>query len=91
MEGKAKYRIKVIGRLDEGWSDWFEGMCIKHEPAQNGTTLTVLESGKIDQSALHGTLSRLRDLNLILYCLERIEETASGSSNGDGKSPAAAV
>jgi hypothetical protein len=83
MDGTARYRIKVVGRLDGRWADWFDGMCITHEKAVNGSTLTSLESGEIDQAGLHGLLKRLRDLNLSLQCVERIDEREAGSNDGD--------
>jgi hypothetical protein len=83
MDGTARYRIKVGGRLNGRWADWFDGMCITHEKAVNGSTLTSLESGEIDQAGLHGLLKRLRDLNLCLHCVERIDEKSAGSIDGD--------
>jgi hypothetical protein len=76
MKGKARYRIKVADRLDDGWANWFEGVCIAHGITQDGATLTLLESDLIDQAALHGMLMRLRNLNLTLVCLELIDEVS---------------
>ena len=73
VEGKARYRIKVRGRLDGNWATWFEGVLIAHETAQDGSTLTSLESGAIDQAELHGMLVRLRNLNLTLVSIESFE------------------
>ena len=83
MDGTATYRIKVGGRLNEHWADWLDGIHFTHEKARDGSTLTALESGEIDQASLHGLLKRLCDLNLCIHHLERIEEGASGSINGD--------
>lgn len=64
----AQYRIKVKGCLDQKWEDWFDGMTICHE----GTYTTFM--GEVsDQSALHGLLDRIRDLNLKLVYLERLK------------------
>ena len=63
------YQIKVMGHLDPGWSDWFEGLTIAHEP--NGETL--LAGPVVDQPALFGLLLKIRDLNLTLLSLNRIE------------------
>ncbi len=64
----ATYRIKLQERLDVKWSDRFETMAISFE--DEGTILT----GRIaDQAALHGLLLRIRDLNLNLLSVERLE------------------
>jgi hypothetical protein len=54
--------------LDEKWLDWFEGMTITYEE-----NATVLEGPIPDQTALHGILTRIRDLNLTLQYLIRAE------------------
>ena len=54
------YRIKVKGKLDSSRSEWFEGWTIT--PEDDGTT--VLTGRVADQSALHGVLIKIRNLNL---------------------------
>ncbi len=66
--GPANYRIKLRGRLDQNWSDWFEQMAISTEGDQ-----TILTGPVADQAALHGLLIRIRDLNLMLLSVERLE------------------
>jgi hypothetical protein len=63
------YQIRVRGMLDSGWSDWFDGLTLC--PEANGDT--VLTGPVRDQSALHGLLSRIRDLGLPLLSLNRKE------------------
>ena len=64
----AQYRIKLQECLDAKWSDGFEEMAISSEGG--GTVLT----GRVaDQAALHGLLIRIRDLNLNLLSVERME------------------
>ena len=64
----AGYQIKVQGRLDEGWSDWFAGLTVTFE---NG--VTTLTGAVADQPALRGILTSIWDLNLTLISVNRIE------------------
>lgn len=61
------YEIKVEGLLDPRGNDWCAGLTMTHLE-QNETML----SGFLpDQSALHGLLERIRDLNLTLISVSR--------------------
>lgn len=64
------YRIRVKGVLDSKWADWFAGMSLV--PSDTGDTL--LEGSVIDQAALHGILTSIHNLGLILLLVEKIEE-----------------
>ena len=70
----SRYMIKVEGRLDERWSDWFDGLTIC--PQDNGETW--LEGEVIDQPALHGVIKKLRDLGLPLLLVEQLSTNKSG-------------
>jgi hypothetical protein len=59
------YEIRVKGHLDESWSEWFEGLTITN--LESGET--VLRGEIVDQAALHGVLSKVRDLNLPLIAV----------------------
>jgi hypothetical protein len=78
------YTIRVAGRLDSSWSDWFEGLAVRDEvdppdaPPGGGTYVTAL-SGWMDQAALHGTLAKIRDLGLPLLSVTREEREAGRS------------
>ncbi len=61
----ATYRICVLGRVDNGWSDFMD------QPEQsliqeNGVTFTAICGQVSDQAALYGMLCRIRDLGLVL-------------------------
>src|SRR5262249_17022887 len=56
------YRIQIKELLDGHWAGWFEGMTITH--AADGTT--TLEGWFVDQAALYGLISKVRDLGLTL-------------------------
>ena len=62
------YAICIKGLLDPGW-DWLEGLTVTH--LESGETL--LCGPVIDQAALHGLLARIRDLNLTLMAVNRID------------------
>ena len=72
MDQPATYQIKVQGRLDEDWSDWFSGMTVTVECQEDGPTITTLTGIVPDQAALHGLLNRIRDLNLPLLDVRRV-------------------
>ena len=62
------FRIKLEGHLEDNWSDWFEKMAV----LSNGRE-TVLTGPVADYAALHGLLNRIRDLNLNLLSVERLD------------------
>jgi hypothetical protein len=64
------YEIKVKGHLDARGCAWFEGWSITN--LENGEVL--LKSASVDQSGLHGALDRIRDLNLTLMSVKKVEE-----------------
>ena len=75
-----KYQIRVEGQLNSLWSHWFEGMAIDHE----GET-TILTGSVEDQSQLHGFLHRIRDLNLTLISVNRLESRREGKINKEDR------
>ena len=63
------YQIKVKDHLDQKWIDRFEGMEISYEEG-----ITILTGYVADQSALHGLLNKIRDLNLTLLSVDQINK-----------------
>jgi hypothetical protein len=63
------YRIRIKGHLDNSWSEWFDGLTISNE--ENGTT--ALTGAIADQAALHGLITKVRNLGLSLLLVERVE------------------
>ena len=63
------YKIRVKGHLDPRRSEWFEGLTIT--PLEGGET--SLSGPVVDQAALHGLLAKIRDLNLTLISVTRVE------------------
>ena len=67
------YEIKVQGHLDRLWAQWFEGMTLTNiENGESGVACTMISGLVADQSALHGLLIKIRDLNLTLISVRRI-------------------
>jgi len=70
---QANYEIKVLGHLDSLWEQWFEGMTLATiENGESGLACTLISGFVADQAALHGLLTRIRDLNLTLVSIRRI-------------------
>ena len=65
----AVYDIRVAGQIDANWSAWLDGLTITHPlPGE-----AMISGDIVDQAALHGTLNRIRDLNLALISVARID------------------
>lgn len=65
----GKYEIRVGAHLDARWAAAFDGLDLRHE--SDGTT--TLHGPVVDQSALHGLLSRVRDLGVPLSAITQID------------------
>jgi hypothetical protein len=65
------YEIRLKGRLDPRWADWFDGLRLTHE----GDGTTLLRGPVVDQAALHGLLRKVRDLGLPLIAVIRVDGT----------------
>ncbi len=63
------YLIRVKGQLDSKWADWFGDMTIAHATSDE----TVISGPVTDQAALHGMLSKIRDLGMPLLLVERLQ------------------
>lgn len=63
------YQIRIKGHLGPQWTDWFGGLTITLE--DNGQTL--LTCPVVDQAALYGLLRKVRDLDLPLISVTRLE------------------
>lgn len=68
-ERQSFYEIHVKGQLAPSWVDWFYGFAFRY----SGPDETILSGPVADQAALHGLLTRIRDLNLTLLSLAQIE------------------
>jgi hypothetical protein len=66
IASQAIYQVTVKGKLDERWSDWFNGTTLSIENDLPGNPCTVLTCKVRDQAELFGILNRLNSLNLPL-------------------------
>ena len=71
----SNYAIRIKERINPRWSEWFEEFEIQQ--LENGET--SLSGTVADQSALHGLLGKIRDLNLTLLSVTRIEPPKNGN------------
>jgi len=67
----SMYQIRVKGTLDSRWSAHFDGLTIT--AGADADDETVLSGLVADQAALHGLLARIRDLDLPLLAVKRLE------------------
>jgi hypothetical protein len=62
------YEITVEGLLDPRWSAWFGGLQLTSDGSR-----TTIAGPVADQAALHGLLTKIRDLGLPLLEVRRTE------------------
>jgi hypothetical protein len=77
FDQSARYQIKMWGRLDEKWSDWFNGMTLAFE-----NSITTLTGTVADQAKLRGMLSKIWDLNMTVISVSRIESDRDNPQQG---------
>jgi hypothetical protein len=63
------YVIRLKGHLASRWAEWFEGLTMTYTALGE----TILAGPIADQAALHGVLDRVRDLNVELISVNRVE------------------
>jgi hypothetical protein len=66
-DGPARYEIRVAGVLDSRWAAWFNGLQVSGQGEE-----TVICGLLADQPALHGVLTKVRDLGLCLISVRRL-------------------
>ncbi len=64
-----RYQIIILNSLDKSWTTYFTGMTITGE----AMGMTCLCGEIADQSALHGLLNKIRDLNLKLVSVQLLD------------------
>lgn len=71
FDPESVYEIRVMGKLDPSWSDWFDGFTITRKNDE-----TWLVGPVTDQAALVGILTKIGHLNLTLLSVKRLESPA---------------
>jgi hypothetical protein len=66
-QSPARYEIRVEEVLGEPWAAWFEGLQLTGDSGH-----TVIHGQLPDQAALHGVLTKVRDLGLTLISVRRL-------------------
>jgi len=67
------YSIRVLGFVDESWSDRLAGMRISTVSLDDKGPVTTLVGSVVDQAALSGVLETLYESHLTLLSVEMLE------------------
>ncbi|MFK7803389.1 MAG: hypothetical protein AB8G95_17270 [Anaerolineae bacterium] len=65
------YQVKLKGRLDQHWINWFDGMSISLDKDRN----TILSGPVRDQAELQGLIKKIYSLGLTLISVNPEEES----------------
>ncbi|HSB66836.1 MAG TPA: hypothetical protein VLD65_09665 [Anaerolineales bacterium] len=71
--------VRIKGKIDESWSDCFEG----YELSYRGSDETILSGVVTDQAAFYGLIGKLRDLGLQLLEVSSVETENDPMDEGD--------
>ena len=77
----AYYELRVRGLLSQQAASWFSGMEIVVDETINPSQ-TVIKGFMVDQAALHGLISRIRDLGLTLVSVNQIARKDDDEQSG---------
>ena len=69
QKDESKVKIIVQEQLEETWKEWFDGFEIIREADHS-----ILTGDVKDTAFLHGILNKIRDLNLNLISVEKMDE-----------------
>jgi hypothetical protein len=74
---QSLYMIRIKEKISPQVLDWFEkAMVVTTEQNE-----TIMACTVIDQAALHGVLSKIRDLNLTLISISKVEPSENVLDN----------
>ena len=73
VDNPATYCIRVVGCLDQSWSNRLGGMTISVSGQESQHAVSTLTGAMIDQAALFGVLKALYDMRLPLLSVECLD------------------
>ena len=85
FSGPGEYEIVVTGHLDDQLSYWFEDLTLSTGCSEDGTPITTLVGRFVDQAALHGVLTTIRDMNLPLISLCPAKDATAVEPDGQDR------
>ena len=72
------YRLRVAGHLDDHWSSRFGELTLSRDA--DGTT--SITGPVVDQAELHGVLTKIRDLGVVLISVALVDPPVTRSGRG---------
>ena len=75
-----RYRLVVSSHVDGGNAGWPATLALDHRYTATGVPITMLEGALLDQAALHGLLTKIRDLGLPLIAVNCLDFEAEGNA-----------
>ena len=73
VDKPATYCIRVVGYLDQSWSNRLGGMTVTVSSGAGKKKVSTLSGAMIDQAALFGVLKALYDMRLPLLSVECLQ------------------
>ena len=73
LDQPARYRVQVVGHLDDKRAAWFECLDLVREYGEDGSPVTTMTLEVLDQAMLHSLLAQIRDLGLPLLAVDRVQ------------------
>ena len=77
MNEGGNCEIRLQGHLEARWAAWFDGLSLTHE----SDATTIMRGSAVNQAALHGLLSKKRDLGLPLIAVIQVDHKEMNGSD----------
>jgi len=78
-DARARYQIRVQGRLDPLWAERLGEMTLAVHDRSGASSITDITGWIADQAALMGVLQQLYALGVTLLSVERLDADVNGS------------